>query len=144
MKNPFIFFLIISLTALTFSGCAAFNKLVTNNALISQLAVEAATARVIHEHPAWKSETVRITDRAVSVIDGKVVTDLASLEAYVKGQIKWDKLLPEEQAIVSVLISQVRQNLEDSFRAHNVKVPSEQLVGVRQVMVWINEAAKRQ
>jgi len=134
------------------SGCATFNRMVTNDALVSQLAVEAATARVLHEHPNWKATTVKITEGAMAVIDKKVVTDLASLESYVKDQINWSRLVPEEQALVSTLISQVRQNIEDSYRARegsadgSVIADGEQtrLIAVHQVLEWINETAKRQ
>jgi hypothetical protein len=135
---------IVIVIALAFSGCTAFNNMVKNDALISQLAVEAATARVIHEHPKWKASVVRITDNAIATIDGKVVSDLASIESYVSEQINWARLLPEEQAIVNTLIAHVRINLEDSFRANGVVKPDEQMVQVRQVLQWVSAAVKRQ
>lgn len=126
------------------SGCATFNNMVKNDALISQLAVEAATARVLHDHPTWKTATIRITGGAISLIDGKMQADLASVEGYVKEHVDWSRMMPEEQALVSVLISQVVQNLSDSFRAESIVKPEEQMVYVRQVLLWINLAAKRQ
>ena len=126
------------------TGCATFNKIVTNNELMSQLAVEAATARVIHDHPSWKASAVNITGHAIAAIDAKTTVSLADVESYVKAHVPWDKLQPEEQALVSVLITQVRQNLEDSFRAHGVELPESQLIAIREVLTWINETAARQ
>jgi hypothetical protein len=140
------FYLLIAIVAFSvgLSGCAAFNNLVKNDALISQLAVEASTARVIHEHPDWQVDAVRITDSAISVIDGNVASDLASIGGYIESQVHWESMLPEEQAIVGTLIAHARQNLEDSFRANGVMKPAEQMVQVRQVLQWINQAARRQ
>jgi hypothetical protein len=134
---------ICMMVAAMLSGCTAFNNLVKNDALITQLAVEAATARTLHEHPQWRAATIRISNDVISVIDGEVVSDLASIEGYVIDQIEWSKMVPEEQALVSVLIGQVRKNLEDSFRANGVKLPEEQLVSVRQLFEWIRAAARR-
>lgn len=137
-----VFALIILLLAL--SGCAAFNSLVKNNELTMQLATEAATARVIHEHPEWKTQTVRITADAMSLIDTGAVVELVAVETYIKGQINWVAMLPEEQALVSTLITQVRANLESSFLADGIIDPGLQLVEVRKTLGWMNAAAGRQ
>lgn len=136
--------IVLCLAAVLFSGCAAFNKIVTNNELISQLAVESATARVLHGHPEWTARAIQLTDAAVKIIDANAAVQIADLEAYVRANINWKGLLPEEQAVLSALITQVRQNLEDSFRAHNIGDPLKQNVVVREVLTWINETAKRQ
>jgi len=125
-----------------FTGCA-FNKLVNEHSFTMQLSVEAATARVLHEHPTWTKQVIAITESAIMVIDAKTVVDLQSVETYIKGRINWGKMMPEEQALVSALISEVRRGLEDSARAKNITTPELQLVEVRQVLIWINDTAKR-
>lgn len=137
---------IIALVVLTLAlaGCATFNRIVTNNELTVQLATEAATARVIHEHPSWKAQTVSIIGDAIGLIDSSALVQLDSVEAYVKDHIPWNKLMPEEQALVSILITQVRKNIEDTFRARAVTDPLQQMVEVRKVLGWINDAARRQ
>ena len=69
------------------SGCAAFNKLVTNNMLVSQLAVEAATAHVILAHPDWKAKTISITDSAIVAIDSKATAQLSDVETFIRSRI---------------------------------------------------------
>lgn len=140
MKKAIVF-LAVALAVL--AGCASFNRLVATDSLVSQLAVEAAVARVVHEHPSWAPAAKSITGGALQAIDAKVTLDLASVEAYVKGYVKWEALLPEEQAVVSALISGVVANLEDSFRARGVVDPAAQLVEVRQVVQWVHDAASR-
>jgi hypothetical protein len=117
--------------------------LVTNNELISQLAVEAATARVLNENPSWRNTTIGITDAAVRAISINEIVSIGDLENYVRDRVKWYNLSPEEQALVSVLITQTRQNLEDSFRAQKVTNPLNEMVEVNKVMKWINATAKR-
>jgi hypothetical protein len=136
--------IMLAIFALSMSGCATFNRIVTNNELVAQLAVEAATARVIHEHPSWKDATVKITEVVISAIDSKAVVDLASAEVSIKDHIKWSVLVPEEQALVSALISQTVKNLTDSFNARGINDDSSKMVHIRQVLVWWNESAKRQ
>jgi len=138
-----LFLIAITLIVVAFTGCATFNNLVKNETLMMQLATEAATARVLTKHPTWTKQTISITNNAIAVIDAKAVMDLQSVEAYIKGRINWGKMQPEEQALVSALISEVRRNIEDSLTANKITKPELQLVEVRQVLVWINETAKR-
>ena len=142
--KAFLVAMVMLSMAVVFYGCNTFNRIVKNEALVSQLAVEAATARVLHDKPTWKNDAIRITGNALTFIDGNASVNLASVEAYVKGMVNWSRLVPEEQALVSVLISEVVHNLEDSFRAEHVIEPAAQMIQVRQVVLWINEAAKRQ
>jgi len=131
------------ITAFLVSGCSWFNRLVNEHEFTMQLAVEEAAARVLHAHPGWKSETVNISRMAIIVIDAKDVSDLGSVEEFIKSKIKWQSMLPEEQALVSVLITEVRKNIEDSLRAKGIINPGKQLIEVRKVMEWINAAASR-
>ena len=138
-----VFLLLVAFIISSIMGCATFNNLVKNETLMMQLATEAATARVLTEHPTWTKQTISITNNAIAVIDAKAVMDLQSVETYIKGRINWGKMQPEEQALVSALISEVRRNIEDSLTANKITKPELQLVEVRQVLVWINETAKR-
>lgn len=125
-----------------FSSCATFNKLVTNDALIMQLAVQDATAHVIAKHPEWKQQIANISQSGMDAIDSKTVITLSAVESYVKGKINTAAMTPEDQALVSVLLTTVEGNLSDSFNAHGVTDPASQLVEVRQVLEWINNQAK--
>ncbi len=129
--------LLLSLT-LMLGGCAGLS---TGNKSIDELVVRAATARVLHDHPTWIAETVRITDNALERIDGKQIISLDRLEQEVIADIDWESLLPEEQAIVQTLLTAVRQGLEDHLAASGVTDPAAHLVPVRQVVVWINSTA---
>lgn len=139
MKNIFAVALII----LTLAGCSTF-AIVNQHQFAAQLAVEAATARVLHEHPSWRADAVAITGAALDAIDKNALIDLESVESYVKNKISWVRLLPEEQAVLSALITAARENVEASIRAKGLERPELQLVEVRKFIFWINETAKRQ
>jgi len=140
VKKLILIVLVVSLIV----GCATFNKIVTNNELVMQLATEATTARVIHEHPEWKKPAIEITAGVITAIDARTVVNLEDIEAIVKSRIKWSVLLPEEQALLSTLISEARRGIENSLRSQGNKQPEMELIEVRKLLVWINEAAKRQ
>ena len=137
--------IIITLILVLFSGCASFKRLVNENEFTMQLATEAATARVLHDRPLWVWQTITITNNAMAMIDAKQFVELGDVETYVKSRMHWDTMMPEEQALVSVLISQVRRNIEDTLRARakNITDTGTQLVEVRKVLEWINAVAKR-
>lgn len=137
-------FILALLVVVLATGCATFNKVVMNDELMSQLSVEASTARVLHEHPDWKNGTIAITERATKAIDSKIVVSLEDLESFIRNQVSWYYMIPEEQALVSTLITQVRKDLESSFLARGVSNPSSKMVEVRKVIQWINETARRQ
>ena len=134
---------VLCILALELNGCASFNKLVTNNELVTQLAVEAATARVLHERPDWTGTTITITNDAISLINKSTVIALSQVEDYVSSEISWKNLTPEEQILVSVLLSTVTKNIEDSFRAQAITNPSAQMIEVKNVLGYINDTAKR-
>lgn len=144
MKKIIVFAIVSFAAFAVLSGCAAFNKMVTNDALITQLAVESATARVIHEHPTWKLNAVNVTGAAIVLIDSSATVQIKDVEKFVRANIPWNNLLPEEQAILSALITQTTNNLNDSFRSQGVVDPGKQMVEVKQVLQWIHDAANRQ
>lgn len=142
MRNILSAVLAVLMLVVSGTGCATFNRLVTNHSLITMLAVERGTAKVLHDHPEWQASVVRITEKALLVIDDKAVTDLLGLELYIKSQINWTRLLPGEQEAVNQLIAEVRQELVESFLARNIENPLQQMVEVAQVMTWIHDAAE--
>jgi hypothetical protein len=139
MKKMILIGLILSLAAL---GCSTF-AIVNKNEFAAQLAVEAATARVLHQHPDWKASAVSITDAAMGMINQNALVDLSSVEGYVKNKINWTRLLPEEQALVSALISECSRNIEDDLRSKNIEKPELRMIEVRKLIGWINETARR-
>jgi hypothetical protein len=141
MKRLISVVMVLALVTIV-SSCAAFNKLVKNDMLISQLAVSAATARILHDHPSWKVATVRITQDAMDAIANKAVTNLASVEEFVKSFIDMSKLSPEEQVLISTVLQKVVKNLSDTFLAKGLSDPNGQLVVVNEVLGWINDTAK--
>ena len=73
-------------------GCAAFNALVHENEFMAQLAVQASTARLLHEHPEWKAKTISIIADINKAIDQAKI-DKDDL------QKQWQSVFNEEAAV---------------------------------------------
>lgn len=140
MKKLILAILILVVTA----GCATFNKVVQNNELVSRLAIESATGRVIIMHPSWKDKVVKVTDMAIEAVDAREVTTIDTVASYVQRRIAWDKMLPEEQALLGILIEEVQTELRSMIKVQSMSGSDAELIAVKKVLTWINEAAKRQ
>lgn len=141
--KKFILAFIVIIVIVSLMGCASFNRMVKNNELVSQLAWEAATGRVLYEHPEWTSRTVAITDALLVLIDSKSMTSIDGVMPYVMDRVPWQKLQPEEQAALSAILSEGQRELRAMVSTKNITGSDQEMVGVRQVIVWINETAKR-
>lgn len=127
---------------LAVSGCSFFTKSPTGvDTVLMQSITEAAVAQMLYDHPAWKQATINISSAAISSIDSSKVTDLASVTSYVTAMIPTGNLLPQEQVLVNVLIQTIVQNIQANLTEQHITNPAAQLVQVRQVLVWINQAA---
>ena len=135
-------FVAFTICILVLASCATFNKVVTNEALVSELATRAAISRVLYEHPDWQAKVIDMTNLAIGAIDSKTLVSVNAVVTYVEGQINWAGLLPEEQVLVKTVIGRIQTNLADNFAATGVEKPEQQLVAVRQVLVWANDQAK--
>jgi len=130
----------IIMTGIMFmAGCANFKAQL--NDPLAEVVVRATTARVLAEHPTWTDRAVSITGSVLAVIEGDPLTSLDALEQEVVKQINWDKLLPEEQALLQVLISQVVEALEQRLAEEGLSDPGQYMMPVRQVLLWINQTA---
>ncbi len=124
------------------SGCSPFTQnAIDEHPALVQLAVKAAVSRVLTEKPAWINETYDISAGAIKLVQASEEVDLQGLETYVIEKINWEKLTPEEEQLLILLISAVRQEVEMYLEKQGVAPDKEQLVYVSQVMLWINETA---
>lgn len=124
---------------LTLTGCAFFTP---GNELAKEAVVRVAAGRILTEHPSWVPKTYEITGQAIALIEKNPEVTLAGLESFVVEQIPWDGLTFEEQDLLRVLISAVRQDIESYLATRGVKDPSEVAVHVVQIMQWINQSAQ--
>jgi hypothetical protein len=121
-------------------GCSGFFNTVNNNP-IAELVVRATTARTLSEHPDWAEKTFLITKEAIKMINTDKNVTVGGLKEFVIAEIEWDGLLPEEQALLVVLIDRSAENLGIKFAEQEVGSSQEKLIPVREFLVWINETA---
>ena len=139
MKKIFALLIVCGLFTFLLSGCAAWQSSVDDP--MTELVVRATTARVLAEHPGWTSSTVTITGNALMMIDGDPLTSLEALQESIIAQIDWNSLMPEEQALLQILISRVRVRLEERLGESGVGNPGQYLLPVKQILLWINQTA---
>lgn len=124
---------------LLFSACSLLKP---ENELALELVVRASTARLLEEKPSWISETFRITEGALLLLEADPEIILDDLEKYVISEIKWDKLLPEEQEILKVVISTIKKDIIDYFDSKGYKNPELVNIRVANILLWINQTAQ--
>jgi hypothetical protein len=139
MTFVWILFLIVGIVSGVFvmSGC----KTNDQDELALQLVVKAATARLLYEHPEWKDQTISITKNAIAVIDNDPNATIQIITTFVISKINENKLLPEEQALVSVFVDMVSSSIQEYLNSKGIVDNAQQMQIVRKVLVWINETA---
>ncbi len=138
----FALLMIVLSVAVTFAvGCSGITKIFEKHDVALELVVRATAGRILTENPAWVAPAQLITAEALALIDDDPLVSLAELEQTVVARINWNKLTPEEQALLRVLISGVRQDLEEHFRQKGISDPSGAAVRAAQILNWINQSA---
>ncbi len=140
--SPFLAVWIVGLMLLAMtpmSGCTALQR--GDNDPMAELVVRATTARLLAEHPTWTGSTILITGNALMMIDGDPLTSLDDLQQAIVDQIDWGSLVPEEQALLQILITRIRTRLEDSLTEKGMTSPGQYLMPVKQLLLWINQTA---
>lgn len=130
---------VVALLAL---GCAALQPGARHEVAL-ELGVRAATARVLHEHPTWRPEVLRIADGALALVGRDDATALGLLEQYVVAEIPWERLLPEEEELARLSLRLIRQETERYLAAQGFTEPAELRVAVGRVLGWVREVASR-
>jgi hypothetical protein len=123
------------------TGCAKINKVVTENEVIAELAVIAATSRVLTNNPQWTDRTVKITGVAISLIEKDKLLDMVDLQSFILNEIQWSTLTAEETAILMTLIDAAIARIEASLEKAG-KNPAKELLVAEKVLGWINMTAK--
>lgn len=136
--KKFVFVLMVLLVSFGTFGCAGLKF--DQQSPVLELAVRAATGRVLTENPNWVKPTYDISSEAIFVIETGKLAQLALLEDYVVAKLP-DSLTPEEHALAVVLIGTLRQAIVDELDRKGVKDPEQIKVRVVRVLTWINQTA---
>lgn len=135
--------ILMTVTMLLNTGCIGGTNVIEEHPALTELAVKAAVSRVLKEKPKWIDETYDISKGALILMgDPPAIVDLAQLEEYAVGEIKWEKLTAEEEVLLRTLITAIRQEIELYLEKKGVTLEDERLVQVAQVMLWINQTAE--
>jgi|GEM_PF-2515275 len=140
-KVPLVLFLLCSLSMTPMlSACGAL-KVVEEKPVLAELTVRVAAARVLEEHPTWAGPARDICADVIRALDESEQVDLGLLEKAVIERVPMERLTPEEQQLVAVLVSAVREEIEAELARKGVEVPEEARVRVAAVVGWIYQVA---
>ena len=98
--------------------------------------------RVLTEKPEWVEPTYVIMTDAIDLVDDDVLVTLDNLTTYVISKIPMQGMTFEERDLVSLLITEVTNELRKKFTEDGITDPSVQLMEVRRVLTWIRQTAE--
>jgi hypothetical protein len=124
------------------TGCTKLKAFFGNNEAMFQLTTEAATARLVTEHPTWKAPIINITDAAMSAIANGSAVTLEGVSAFVVSKIDMSKLKPEDRVLVSWMIARIVNTIVEDLKKSGSYDPASQIVEVNKVLGWVNATAK--
>jgi len=132
--------LVYLLTVIFVVGCSL--PKFSEKSYLLELAVRAASARFIDEHKTWVDEVYAITKDAIKLIESDVNIDLKELDKFVISSIPWEKLTPEEQAIINLLLGEVKLAIEEKLKLDGFTTPEDVKIVVVEVLTWVNQTVK--
>lgn len=124
-----------------FSGCALV-KTAEERPVLTELAVRAAVGRALDAKPEWVGPARDLSAAAIKLLEEPGEVDLAGLERYVLDRIAWEKLTPEEEELLRLLLRAIRDEALAYLEAQGVAAPEEVAVRVATVLGWIYQSAE--
>lgn len=132
----------VALTCTALVGCSTTGGSDTRNALLTELAIKAATTRIIDksDDPAGRaSRIIEISRATKGLAEGGVVTLIGDLELEINDRIDWQSLNPGDAMLAKSLVSAVTDELES--RVDNNLIAGSSLLILQTVLDHIIEAA---
>ena len=108
--------------------------------IAARIAVTYATMKEIEKNPGYAGQLVAIAGLVKQVTSGDKVTTVALLDTFVRAQIDFSKLSPADAMVVTILLDEVKIQLEAKIGTGQFS--SANLVVVSEVVGWIEQAAK--
>ena len=134
--------LLITLACTTLVGCATTGGSDTRNALLTEIAIKAATTRIIDksDDPGGRAERIIEIARATKgLAEGGAVTLIDDLALEINDRIDWQSLNPSDAMLAKALVSAVTDELE--ARVDNNLIAGNSLLILQRVLDHIIEAA---
>jgi len=132
-----------ALACTTLVSCSTTGGSDTRNALLTEIAIKAATTRIIDksDDPAGRSDRIiEIARAAKGLAEGGTVTLIDDLELEISERINWQSLNPSDAMLAKALVSAVTNELE--ARVDNNLISGSALLILQTVLDHIIEAAE--
>jgi hypothetical protein len=116
--------------------------MVEDHPALMELAVKASVSRVLAENPQWVNGAYDISESALILVNSSTETTLALLEEHVIKEIPWTEITPEEEILLRVLITAIKQEISNYLEKRGIDLNEERVVYIAQVMLWVNQTAE--
>lgn len=107
--------------------------------VVAQIAVEYAVMKFCENNPSHAPRVAEIARNVKAAASGNVSATVATLDALVRSQIKWEKLTPADTQLVNLLLDAIEAEL--TARVGAGTLDPQKLLVVQQVAGWIETAA---
>jgi len=124
------------LVTLLLTGCIS----TQSKTLVAQVAVQLATQRVIAGDVERASRIITISSALREIAGTTRFDSVVLLDAYIRKEINWTKLTPEQTILANLLLDTIRAELE--ARVGTGILVGDKLLVVSQVALWVESAAK--
>ncbi len=140
--TPVILLALMLAAAVSLQGCATVTRLTTQQPILTELTFRAATGRVLDAYPEWVEPALALTGEAILRLDPEGETGLDELETYMIERIPWDKLAAEEEELLRLLITCVREEIVLLLKEQGIETPEAARVQVITALSWIHQSAQ--
>lgn len=137
MRKSVFYITLMAMAMVLFSGCS----FVEDNPNTARLTTQYATAKVIGGDSERAARIVEITSQIKLTIAEDTSATIAALNTYVRGEIRWEKLEPEDTILIDAVLSNAVARLEEEVSA-GLLDPG-QRIQLTTFLTWIEEVAAR-
>lgn len=122
------------------SACATLHEMSKSPILVQYAIKKAVRAFLGDKSQVWARSVYSITGKAIEEIDKDRIITIPDLEYHIKKQIEWDKLYPEDQELINILIASVKLELNNMVKDN--ELPADTKMKIKNVLIWIRDTAR--
>jgi len=137
MRKSVFYVSLMAMAMVLFSGCS----FVEDNPNTARLTTQYATVKVIDGDSARAARIVEITSQIKLTIAEDTSATISALNTYVRGEIRWEKLTPEDTILIDAVLLNAVARLEEEVSAG--LLDPDQRIQLTTFLTWIEEVAAR-
>jgi hypothetical protein len=132
--------IVAAFSFLMLSGCSVLQGM-QDNPDTARLTTHYATAKVIDGDADRAQRVIDIVSKARATVGEDAVTTVSALDAFVRSEIEWSQLAPEDSVLIDAVLTRAAERLQEEVGAGLLS--GEQRIALDAFLGWIESAAKR-